>query len=451
MNYKNNRKRRKNIKFVKKEFVKKVLIITYYWPPSGGIGVHRCLKFAKYLRDFGWEPIIYTASNAQYAVIDHSNEKEIPPNIEVLKQPIWEPYNIFKKVSGRKSTDSANPTYVRDKKQSLVDKLSIWIRGNLFIPDARCFWIQPSVKYLSNYLQHNSVDAILTDGPPHTNTRIGYLLSKKFDLPWLADFQDPWTQVDYYEMLKIGAIADRKHRKMEKQVFEQAKKITIASPTWGKDLESIGAQNVSPIFWGYDETDFDYQLTDDNSYFSIVHAGLLGYDRSPGVFLSVLSDLKKEVPGFAEKLRLDFAGQVDYSIKELIRKYGLDRNFNEHGQVLRRVAIDLTRKASILLLPLNKADNAKGRIPGKLFECIRSRRPILCLGVSESDVSKIIDETKSGASFEYEDYQNIRQFVSQKYQLFEKKDDILPESDFKMYDVKNQVKKVAGFLDDITV
>ena len=435
---------------LKKEFVKKVLIITYYWPPSGGVGVHRCLKFAKYLRDFGWEPVVYTASNAQYAVLDHSNEKEVPKNIEVLKQPIWEPYDVFRKVSGRKPTDSANPTYVRDKKQSLIDKLSIWIRGNLFIPDARCFWIRPSVKFLSDYLENHSVDAILTDGPPHTNTRIGYLLSKKFNLPWLADFQDPWTQVDYYPMLKIGKLADRRHHRMEKQVFEQAKKITIASPTWAKDLENIGANNVSPVYWGYDETDFQRSVKDDSDNFSVVHAGLLGYDRSPGIFLSVLSDLKKEVPGFAGKLQLNFAGQVDYSVKELVRKYGLNENFNELGQVSRAQAIELTQKASILLLPLNKAENAKGRIPGKLFECIRARKPILCLGISESDVSKIIEDTKSGVSFEYDEYANIKQFVNERFQLFIKKENALPSSDYEMYDVRNQVKKVAGYLDDIS-
>ena len=430
--------------------MKRVLIITYYWPPSGGVGVHRCLKFAKYLRDFGWEPIIYTASNAQYPVFDYSNEKEIPQNIEILKYPIWEPYNLFRKASGRKSTESANPMYVRDKKQSLIDKFSIWLRGNFFIPDARCFWINPSVKFLSNYLNNNSVDAILTDGPPHTNTRIGYLLSKKFNIPWLADFQDPWTQVDYYKMLKTTWWADWRHKRMEKQVFQQARKITIASPTWAKDLERIGATDVSPIFWGYDETDFDAAVEGENERFSIVHAGLLGFDRSPDVFLSVLRELKNEIPGFAEKLQLDFAGQVDYSIKALIHENDLDNNFKEHGNINRAKAIELTRKAAILLLPLNKADNAKGRIPGKLFECIRARKPILCLGISGSDVSKIIEETKSGVSLDFDDYEQIKMYITERFKLFKIQANILPEANYEKYKVRNQVKSVAKYLNEIT-
>lgn len=429
--------------------MKKVLIITYYWPPSGGVGVHRCLKFAKYLRDFGWEPIIYTAENAQYPVYDTTNEKEIPKNLEVLKYPIWEPYNLFRKVSGRKSSEPANPMYVRDKKQSSIDKFSIWFRGNFFIPDARCFWIRPSIKYLSKYLNNNSVDAILTDGPPHTNTRIGYLLSKKFNIPWLADFQDPWTQVDYYKLLKTTKLADWRHRRMERQVFEQSKKITIASPSWAKDLEEIGASNVSPIFWGYDESDFANSIEGRNDSFSIVHAGLLGFDRSPDVFLKVLKDLCTEIPEFALNLKLDFAGQVDYSIKTLIQQNGLNDNFVELGNVVRAKAIELTRKAAILLLPLNKADNVKGRIPGKLFECIRARKPILCLGTLGTDVSKIIDETESGVSFEYDDYDQIKSYLTERFKLFQEHKYTLPESDYKKYNVRNQVKNIAEYLDEI--
>lgn len=429
--------------------MKKVLIISYYWPPAGGVGVHRCLKFAKYLRDFGWEPVVYTAKNAQYPVLDYSNIEEVPQGLEVLKNRIWEPYNLFRKISGRKPSDSANPTYVRDKKLSLIDKFSIWLRGNMFIPDARCFWIRPSVRFLSDYLENHRIDAILTDGPPHTNTRIGYLISKKFNLPWLADFQDPWTQVDYYSMLKIGRMANGLHRKMEKQVFEQAKKITIASPTWAEDLKAIGAENVSTIFWGYDETDFEEKQVSESRDFSVVHAGLLGFDRSPEIFLKVLSDLKDEIPGFAEKLRLDFAGQVDYSVKEIIKQNGLSSNFNEYGYVSRSKAIELTRQGSILLMPLNKAANAKGRIPGKLFECIRARRPILCLGIEGSDVSKIIKKTKSGISLQYDDYEQIKHFVSEQFKLFLSNKNILPDGNYREYDVKNQVEHIAEYLDKI--
>ncbi|MGC9343171.1 MAG: glycosyltransferase, partial [Bacteroidales bacterium] len=236
---------------------KRVLIITYYWPPSGGIGVHRCLKFAKYLRDFGWEPVIFTAKDAQYPVIDESNFKHVPENLEVHSIPIFEPFSLFKKMSGRKPEDSPNPVYVRDKKRSWIDEFSIWIRGNFFIPDARACWIRPAVRTISRFIKsQGNIDAIFSDGPPHTNTRIAYHLAKKFNIPWVADFQDPWTQVDYYKLLKITPIADRIHSRMEQGVFRQANRITIASPSWAKDLEKIGARDVKVLYYGYDKEDF---------------------------------------------------------------------------------------------------------------------------------------------------------------------------------------------------
>ena len=170
--------------------------------PSGGVGVHRCLKFAKYLRDFGWEPVVYTAENAHYPYFDDTNFVHIPEGITILKQPIWDSYNMFKLASGRKPSSAMNnPVHVRDKR-TWVDNLAIWIRGNFFIPDARKFWIKPSVKYLSKWLKENHIDAILSDGPPHTNTVIACRLSKTFNIPWLADYQDP-EQVDYYKLLKL--------------------------------------------------------------------------------------------------------------------------------------------------------------------------------------------------------------------------------------------------------
>jgi hypothetical protein len=174
--------------------------------------VLRCLKIAKYLRDFGWEPIIFTAENAAYQYLDFSNEKDIPEGVEIHKVPIIEPINAFKFFSGRKKdAPLQNITANSAKKKTFIDKLGMWLRGNFFIPDARFMWIKPSVAYLSDYLKNNPVDAIFTDGPPHTNTVIGMRLSQRFGIPWIADFQDPWTQVDYYEDLYIGKRADKKH------------------------------------------------------------------------------------------------------------------------------------------------------------------------------------------------------------------------------------------------
>ncbi|MDD2564263.1 MAG: glycosyl transferase family 1 [Salinivirgaceae bacterium] len=428
---------------------KRVLIITYYWPPSGGVGVHRCLKFAKYLRDFGWEPIIYTADNAQYPYFDETNFIHIPEGITILKQPIWEPYSMFKIASGRKASSSMNnPVHVRDKR-SWVDNLAIWIRGNFFIPDARKFWIKPSVKYLSAWLKENPVDAILSDGPPHTNTEIACRLPRKFDIPWLADFQDPWTQVDYFKLLKLTPWAYRKHSNMEQMALKTAKKTTIASPTWKRDLESIGAHNVDVIFWGYDEQEFQKTEQKLDTKFSITHAGLLGFDRLPETLFKILGELKSENPQFAADLKIDFPGSVDYSIVEELKKNNLFENCWLPGNISRINAIERTFNSQILLLPLNKAENAQGRIPGKLFECMRAKRPILCLGPETSDVKTIIESTKTGMSFHYDDYDGIRKFITDKYNLFLNNENIVTPLELEQYSVRNQTAKIAEYLNSI--
>ena len=431
--------------------MKKVLLITYYWPPSGAIGVHRCLKFAKYLRDFGWEPIIYTAQNAQYPYLDESNYRHIPKNITVLKHKIFEPFGLYKMVLGKKKSDVlTNPVQVRDKKQKFIDKLAIWIRGNFFIPDARSLWINPSVRYLSKFLSENKIDAIISDGPPHTNTVIACKLSEKFEIPWLADFQDPWTQVDYYKEFMLTKFADRRHKRMEQKAFETAKKTTIASPSWKKDLQRIGAHNVDVIFWGYDEDDFKNLRPHKTTDFVISHAGLLGHDRNPKVFLEVLRDLKNENKSFSQKLKIKLAGPIDYEVKQNIKKAELEDNTIFLGSIPRNDALQLTLDSSLLLLPLNKAENAMGRIPGKLFEQMRADVPILCLGPKGSDVENIITQTNTGKSFLYEDYDGIKNYILNLFEAYLKSETLPEKFDITKYSVTKQVEKIASFLDNIS-
>ncbi len=430
--------------------MKKVLIISYYWPPAGGVGVIRNLKFAKYLRRFGWEPVVFVPENADYPQLDLNNLKDIPENIEVLKGKILEPFSLFRKFTGRKETDKTNPVYVRENSGGVLDKFSIWVRGNFFIPDARSLWIRPSVKFLSQYLKDNPVDAILTDGPPHTNTVIGQRLSEKFNIPWLADFQDPWTQVDYYKMMYIGHLADKKHRRLEQQTFKTAKKITIASPTWAKDLESIGAKDVDVIYYGYDEDDFSeigaIQKNDDE--FVISHAGILGLDRDPDTLLNVLSKICNENPEFKKKLRIKLAGAVDFAIKQKIESYGLKDNFVDLGFISRLDSIRLMLTSDVLLLLVNKADNAKGRLPGKIYEYLRAQNPILSLGTKESDVERILTDTQTGQNMEYDDANEIEQFI---INVFNKTSCLKFDMDvISQFSSENQTRKVAQYLDVIT-
>lgn len=431
--------------------MKKVLIISYYWPPAGGIGVLRCLKFAKYLREFGWEPVVFTPNNADYPYFDEGNYKDIPSNIKIIKTPIWEPFKLFKILTRRKDVPLNNIIHVRDKK-SFFDNLGIWVRGNFFVPDARAFWINPSIRFLKHYLIENPVDAILTDGPPHTNTVIGTQVSRALNIPHLADFQDPWTQVDYYELFKIGKNADAKHKRLEQETFNTAKKITIASPSWKKDLEKIGAKNVDVVYYGYDEDDFrDIKvIADDN--FTICHAGLLGYDRNPNNLFEVLKNLSENEHGFKDDLKIKLLGQIDINVQESIIKSGLESNLLNLGTVNRKVALQEISNSWILLLPLNKADNVNGRIPGKFFEYIRAKRPIISFGPHSTDVNNIMQEYNLGINIDYSETEMLTHFILEQYKNFkdERFNATQSSKDMSIFSNFNQTKLIGKYLDEIT-
>ncbi len=399
--------------------MKKVLIITYKWPPCGGIGVLRNLKFAKYLRDFGWEPIVLIPTKADYPYLDESNWKDVPKGITTITCPIIEPFSLFKLLSGKKKDYAlSNPVDVKVKKQNFVDKLGIWIRGNFFIPDARSLWIKPAVKEALKYINENPVDAILTDGPPHTNTRIGYHIAKKSGLPWLADFQDPWSQVDYLPKYKLTKLAWYIHRKMEQQVFKNADKITSASPGFTAQLESIGAKGVSTLYYGYDEEDFTDILAKPKSKFIITHAGLLGEDRNPKHLFKVLNELCNSIPTLKNDLEIRLMGNVDYSVIESIKEQNLYTNTNLTGSVSRKKVIESISESSVLLLLINKAYNASARIPAKIFEYIRTGNKILALGPLQSDINDLLQDIMRPGTIEYGNEETLKQFIQNAYDDF---------------------------------
>lgn len=426
-------------------------MISYYWPPAGGVSVLRTLKIAKYLRAYGWEPVIFTTSNASFPYIDEGNLKDVPEGIEVIKRPILEPFDVFKKLSGRKKEERLdNILQVRSENSNFFESIGIWVRANFFIPDARSFWIKPSVRYLKKYLENNPVDAIFSDGPPHTNTVIANKISQHFSIPWLADFQDPWTQADYYEMFPIGKIAHNIHSKMEQSVFENANKITIASPSWATDLESIGAKDVDTIYYGYDESDFIDLADEKADKITITHAGLLGIDRFPEKFFLAIKDVIDADHEAKNKLRLKLVGQVDFEIKSKLGEWGLDEICQFEDFIPRKEVLKMNQKAHLLLLPLNKASNAKGRLPGKLYEYIRSGTPVLAFGAIDSDAATILADTGCGRTITYEDDDNAKKVIMElldtaSIEGFEPKQEVI-----KTFSNQEQTKKVAEFLDQIT-
>ena len=429
--------------------MKKVLIITYYWPPAGGIGVHRCLKFAKYLREFGWEPVICTAENAEYPVLDEGNLKDVPAGIKIIKTKIWEPYNLFKLISGKKKEERIHNVFLEEDKPSFAHKFGIWIRGNIFIPDARKFWIRPSVKFLSKYLKENHVDVLFTNGPPQSTHMIAYGVKKNLGIPWHADFQDPWTQVDYFSQLMLNPISKRIHEAMERRVFRNADKITICSNTWKSDLESIGARDVGVIVWGYDEDDFKNISVSLSKKFTLSHFGSLGPDRNAKILWKALSIISNEDKQFADDLEIELVGFIGHAIVDEINSLGMSKNLKLSAHISRQETLVRMYQAQVLLLILNDMPNVNGRLPGKLFEYLASRRPTLVIGPEESDASKIVHGVNAGFTCDFNDLDKTLATLRELYKKFKDGSLTSNQTDISQYSNRNLTKKLAGFLDEI--
>ena len=227
---------------------KKVLIITYYWPPAGGSGVQRWLKFMKYLRDFDIEPIIYTVKNPSYPILDDSLLSEIPEGIEIVKQPIFEPNSLLSIFGSKSKNESAG---FLDPNPSFLGKIMQYIRANYFIPDARKYWIKPSVRFLSNYIEKNAVDVVITTGPPHSLQLIGLQLKKQKGVKWISDFRDPWTEIDYFHQLPLTKKATKKHHILEEEVIRKSDMILVVGDTMKKKFLKY-SDSIEVITNGFD-------------------------------------------------------------------------------------------------------------------------------------------------------------------------------------------------------
>jgi hypothetical protein len=391
---------------------KRALIITYYWPPSGGSGVQRWLKFCKYLTEFGWEPVIYTPSNPEVSVLDVSLVKDLPNNLEVIKSKIFEPYSIFRLVTGKRSNMGVGFTSPHKSKNGLINRISLWLRANLFIPDARMLWIKPSVRYLTRYLSASPVDVVITTGPPHSMHLIGLDLKKRLGVKWLADFRDPWTNIDYFGELPLTKCSLKKHQALEQEVICNADKVVVVSTQMQKEFTKFRTQGVELITNGYDEDDFpeieNYVI---DSAFTITHIGSIPPNRNNKYLWQAISNLVNADSDFAAKLKIQLVGSVDSSVIDQIDQVGLSSHCQMLGYLNHTDSIRLMQRSQVLLLLINQSPNAKGILTGKVFEYLAAKRPILAIGPTDSDVQRLLQETQSGELASFDSLEHITSIV----------------------------------------
>ena len=394
----------------------KVLIIAYYWPPAGGPGVQRWLKFVKYLPDFNIEPIVYVPSNPSYPIVDEALLEEVSDKLTVLKQPIKEPYKLAGFLSKNKSKTISKGIIPKEKQQSLIDKLLLFVRGNFFIPDARINWVKPSVKFLENYINENSIKTVITTGPPHSLHLIGLELQKKLAVNWISDFRDPWTTIGYHNQLKLTNFAKKKHETLEKQVLQAADQIIVTSEVTKKEFSNLTEKPISVITNGYDRNTVANPSLDKK--FTLAHIGSLLSKRNPVVLWQVLKELIEDYSGFADDFELHFVGSVSEDVLETLKSYNLSSYVTNHSYVTHNKAMEFQKKSQVLLLIEIDSEDTKCIIPGKLFEYLVSNRPILAIGPKGSDVENIIKETNTGSYFNYHNHDEIKRVLLNLYKAY---------------------------------
>lgn len=431
---------------VDKKLPKKALIVTYYWPPAGGPGVQRWLKFVKYLRDYNIEPTVYVPSNPTYPLVDKLLEKDIPKGLRVLKQPIFEPYKLASVLS-KKGTNSMSRGLIREKEQGLAEKILLWIRGNIFVPDARKYWVKPSVRFLRKIIQEENADVLITTGPPHSLHLIGLKLKALTGVKWIADFRDPWTGIGYHDKLKPGKRAQRIHETLEKEVLTRADAVIATSYTTAKEFEAIAGRKVHTITNGFDDVDrVSYPPSDK---FCMSHIGSLLTGRDPKILWEALAELCEEIPDFAGDLEIKLVGAVSEDVLGSVKMAGLNPYMQRVGYVSHEEALRLQQEARVLLLLEIDAGYTRGIIPGKLFEYMAAQRPVLAIGPSGWEAGSILKETGAGSVFTYKEKEALKSKIEFLYRDFNNKVEAAENKAIEKYSRKALTGELARIINRI--
>jgi len=382
--------------------MKKVLFITFYWPPSGKASMHWPLKMIKYLPQYGWQPSVLTVKEDTFSEEDNSFDEDLPQNLQVVRTRFWDPFILYKKLLGKAPTDKLVASEALTKTdKSLVQRFTVWIRMNLFIPDARIGWYLPGVAAARKILRKEKYDAILTNGPPHTAHLLGKKLSREFSIPLVPVFIDPWVDISYYKNQKRNYLTLKLDNYLEKSVVLSASKLVFVTNGLIKYFtqkypSTIGKENL--LYWGYNEEDFENSncsLPESNEEQVILHAGNIFDYQNPKNFWSTI---KRQIES-GKKLKLKFVGTVGPKIKSEIKENGLER-FTEYLGFLpyKEVIIEMC-KADYLLVCATEPRH----LPGKLFEYMRTGNTIIAFGDDNDEVKEILQKTNSGILFNYED------------------------------------------------
>lgn len=430
------------------QIIKKVLIITYYWPRSGGAGVQRWLKFTKYLPEYGWEPIVLTVKeeNASYAQWDETLAQEIDPALRVIRTPSFEPYSIYTKLSGKKEIPFGG--FSNEGSPTLFQRVSRFVRGNFFIPDPRRGWNHYAIKAGRKLLEEEKFDAIITTGPPHSTHLIGLQLKNLTRVRWIADFRDPWTDIYYYRELSHSALAKWYDRKLEKKVLLNCDMIVtvgnVIKNLFLSKSQKLADDKIEVITNGYDPADFkdcDKKAAD---RFTITYTGTISLHYRLDGFVDAMKVLPDEIK---ENMYIRIAGSISQNLIDLFQRSGLSSQLDYKGYVSHQQSIAFLFESSVLLLLIPEVPENKGILTGKFFEYLAAGKPILAIGPKEGDVADILKETGAGIMVEYDNVSLLKEKIRGFYNEFKAGITHGPSASVEKYSRKNLTGKIVSLME----
>ena len=414
--------------------MKKVFVITYYWPPSGGAGVQRWVKFIKYFKDQNINPFIISVDPdfASYPLIDNSLKNDIPDNTNVYLTKTNEPYSFYKKINNNQTPYAG---FANEGRPNFFQKIARFIRGNFFIPDSRKGWNNFAYKKAVEILEKENIDTVITTSPPHSTQLIGLKLKETQNIKWIADLRDPWTDIYYYKSMLHTKWAKQKDLNYEKRVIEKSDKVVVVSDSIKQLLLNksnlVKESKIHIIPNGFDDDDFLVSSKNNNSKFLLSYVGTITKDYP-------LDSIKKSISIL--NINLEFTGKADEPTKLLLNEVA---SFNNH--VKHKESINLLLASDMLLLVIPKISNNKGILTGKLFEYLGARKPILCIGPTDGDAAKIIEECKAGKTFDYSDENGIYDFI----ETYMSNEFIFENKNYLKYSRRNLTKNLSKILTDM--
>lgn len=426
---------------------KKVTIVTYYWPPSGGAGVHRWLDLSNYLVNFGYEVTVITSKNPDYPLIDVALNDKVSEQLKVIRVAGFEPRNLIKNFQ-KKGKENLDNSLEKPEKQSFFEKFVVYVRGNFFIPDARKSWAKAVANYIHKHRSQFDSSLLITTGPPHSTHLIGLKWKKEFTTPWIADFRDPWLEIEFFHQLRLTETAKKKHAILEKKVLQTADLVTTVSPSWAELFRSKGAKQTAVLF-----NASDYRSSEKvfNKAFTISYLGTLKSDRIPHTLIQAISNKCKKDSAFSGELQLTFMGNICEELHDVIAAADLTEKTFFSGYVEHKDALKAMEGADLLLLLQNKSDkNASGRIPMKFFEYINTANPIAIFCDPNSDLAQLAHNIPGCFCMTYDDEKTTTSALDEAFNYFQQQQTINRSAQVAPFSRKATADKLHELISQLT-